>query len=64
MSMFNVGSLKCRTSTYSDTDWTRQCVGVGSDCDCHQQLADSVTKQFTLKVDNAGFASFLASVKL
>ena len=58
---FTIGSTEYRTSTYSDTDWTKQCVGVASECLCHTQLADSQDQEVELEFRNDEYAAFVAS---
>lgn len=41
---FEAQGLTFTKSSWSDTDWTKQCVGVGSECLCHAAMADSVTE--------------------
>ena len=63
MSTFHAEGVRFRTSTWSDTDWTKNCVGVGTVCTCHTSVADSVTRQVLTAFPNAEFAAFLASVQ-
>ena len=58
---FHMAGTEYLTSTYSDTDWQRQCVGVGRECLCHTALADSVTQDISLSFRNDEFAAFMAS---
>lgn len=61
--MFKVNEVELETSTYSQTDWTQQCVGVGSTCDCHRVVADSVTRRFVLGFTNTEFVGLLGALK-
>lgn len=58
---FHLNGTNYNTSTYSDTDWTRQCVGVGSECLCHTAIADSVTQDLSLSFRNDEFTAFMAA---
>lgn len=63
MNTFDAGGTTYRKSSWSQTDWTKQCVGVAtSDCTCHMQLADSVTEQELTGVPRGEFLAFLAAV--
>lgn len=62
MATFRVEGITLKTSSYSDTDWTQQCVGVGSDCTCHMGVADSVAQDRVLSFPNGEFAAFLAGL--
>jgi len=61
--MFEVNDVKLWTSKYSQTDWTQNCVGVGSVCDCHRVVGDSVTRDFVLGFTNTEFVGLLATLK-
>lgn len=61
--MFSIGDLTFQTSSWSKTDWTKQCVGVSNcACDGVQQLADSKTQDRTLTLSNSEFVRFLAAL--
>jgi len=63
MSTFHAEGVQYRTSTWSDTDWTKNCVGVGTACTCHTSVADSVTRSVLELFPNAEFTAFLGGVR-
>lgn len=63
MATFLAEGVHFRTSTWSDTDWTRSCVGVGTVCTCHTAVADSVTEDVLNLFPNSEFTAFLGGVR-
>lgn len=62
MSYFEIDGRTFRKSSRSDTDWTRNCLGVAaSDCRCHTDIADSVTGRVLPGFPAAEFAAFTAA---
>lgn len=62
MAEFTAQNRVFTKSQYSETDWTKQCVGVGSLCNCHQDIADSVTESIVGGFSNAEFTAFMKAV--
>lgn len=63
MSTFEAKGLTFTKSSWSDTDWTRQCVGLGSKCQCHVSMADSVTEDIIGGFPRSEMAALLLAVR-
>lgn len=62
MSTFSIKDTTFRTSSFSETDWTKKhCVGVACDDSC-VKVADSTTQDLVLSFPKAEFAAFLAEL--
>lgn len=65
MSTFIANGTIYTKSSWSETDWTKQCIGVAG-CNCigrHMQLADSVTASELTGFSRREFLSMLAAAK-
>lgn len=63
MSTFEAQGRNFKKSRWSDTDWSRQCVGVGSECLCHVSMADSVTEGIIDGIPNHEMLALLTTVR-
>jgi len=64
MSTFEAEGINFRKSSWSDTDWTKQCVGVHvAPASLTSALADSVTKDVITNVPGQELLALLATVK-
>src|SRR5690606_33328254 len=62
MSYFEIDGRTFRKSSRSDTDWTRNRLGVAaSDCRCHTDIAESVTGRELPGLPAAEFAGYAAA---
>lgn len=65
MNSFTANGTTYLKSRWSETDWTRQCVGVAS-CPCgsaYMQMADSVTQDELTGFPRREFLGFMAATK-
>lgn len=64
MSTFEAGGIQFQKSSWSETDWTKQCVGVHTAPDgLRSALADSVTKDVVARIPGNELLALLAAVK-
>lgn len=62
MAEFIANGTTYTKSSKSQTDWTKNCLGV-ADCEKHTQLADSVTQDELKGFSRGEFLSFMAAAK-
>lgn len=61
MAHFEIAGRVFRKSSRSDTDWTKNCLGVNADCQCHADIGDSVTSDILAGFPVSEFAAFAAA---